>query len=212
MLRSVCSFVAAVVVATTMTACGGRSEPPAAPATTTRPAPGPQALSLGKTEVPLTVGRVRSPTGFEPAMTIAIGEPGWLSVHRYRDAFDVGQADPASDGPLVVVTVTLSPERGSAAALAAIRRRQPGARTTSGPARLAGQAARRLDVTRGDGPVYTSRDGTVALDAGGAATLRFLAADTDAGTLVVAVLVPAGRHKAQRMAAAQAVVDSLRLV
>ena len=65
-----------------------------------------------------------SPAGFEPALTFE--EPdGWSSVHRYADSFDVGVPNPASDGPLVVVTFSLAPEPDAQAALATVADRQP---------------------------------------------------------------------------------------
>ena len=67
-----------------------------------------QQLELGKTDLALLAGDVASPAGFEPAVTMTVGD-GWTSVHRYADAFDLGRPDPEQDRPLVVVAVTSPP-------------------------------------------------------------------------------------------------------
>jgi hypothetical protein len=91
---------------------------------------------------------VASPAGFEPALTFEVPD-GWSSVHRYADSFDVGVPDPASDGPLVVVTFSLAPETDAQAALAAIADRQPKAKVRTGGGSLLGTDVDRLGAGRG---------------------------------------------------------------
>ena len=198
------------------TACGGSSggegatQPSASP--TPPPSPTVQVLELGKSDLALEAGTVASPAGFEPALTFEVPD-GWSSVHRYADAFDVGVADPASDGPLVVVTFSLAPERDARAALAAVAHRQPKAKVRAGEGSLLGADVDRLDLVGGDGPAYSSRDSTLALDAAPGQTLHFLATDTaDAAgsALVVGVLMAANSGPAEQRLA-DALVDSGRL-
>jgi hypothetical protein len=75
-------------------------------------------------------------------------------VHRYADSFDAGVRDPASDGPLVVVTFSLAPEPDAQSALAAVADRQPKAKVRTGS--LLGADVDRLDLVGGSGPAYTS--------------------------------------------------------
>jgi hypothetical protein len=197
-------------------ACGGSTgeEGAAQPSGSSTPSSAPtvQVLELGKSDLALGAGTVASPAGFEPALTFEVPD-GWSSVHRYTDSFDVGVPDPASDGPLVVVTFSLAPEPDARAALAAVADRQPNAKVSAGEGSLLGAEVDRLDLVGGDGPAYTSRDSNLALDAAPGQTLRFVATDTPDGVgsaLVVGVLMAenAGPEE-QRLA--DALVESVRL-
>jgi hypothetical protein len=197
------------------TACGGSSggEGSARPSASRSPPPSPtvQVLELGKSDLALAAGTVASPAGFVPALTFEVPD-GWSSVHRYADSFDVGVPDPASDGPLVVVTFSLAPEPDARAALAAVADRQPKAKVMAGEGSLLGADVDRLDLVGGDGPAYTSRDSTLALDAAPGQRLHFLATDSaDAGSaLVVGVLMAVNAGPAEQRLA-DALVDSVRL-
>ncbi len=201
-------LVAALFCLTMLVSCGASDDPPAeVGSSTTPPSPTAQVLELGKTDVALEAGEVRSPAGFEPAVALDV-PAGWNSVHRYADVFDLGLPDPDSDAPLAVVVVSVAPEADAAGALAAVSDRQPDAELTD--ATLLGSPAQQLDVVGGEGPAYTTRDGNVALDAAPGQRLRLLAADTAGGALVVAVLVPGGTDAA--MAQAMTVVATARPV
>jgi hypothetical protein len=173
--RSRVALVAGLIAVLTLaTGCGGSGDDtagtresnsrstPATPSAT--PSLAGQWLELGKTDVALSRGLVRSPEGFAPALTFEVTD-GWSSVHRYADSFDVGLPDPDSDGPLVAVTFSVAPEPTGAAALAAIGDRVPTAKATSTSGELGGQQVGRLHLTGGVGTAFTSRDGSVSLDA-----------------------------------------------
>ena len=190
--------------------CGCAASSPVADRVTPAPrSPAPQALELGKGDLPLTAGEFSSPPGFVPSVRFTVG-PGWNSVHRYPDAFDVGRPDPEADRPLVLVAVSTPAQGDAAAALDAVAAAQPDADVKAGEVTLLGLAAHRLDVVGGTGPAYRSRDGGIALDAAAGPRLRFLAVDTDDGVLVVTVLVAEGASATAGLAAADAVVSSLR--
>jgi len=188
--------------------CGG-SGPIETDETRTSTAPIAQVLELGKDDVALRAGEVASPVGFTPGVTFTVGT-GWTSVHRYADAFDVGKADPAADRPLVLVTFSAPAEKDAAGALDTIAATQATGDVHQGNGTLLGGPAARLDVVGGSGPAYTSRDAGISLDAGPHQRLRFLATDTPDGVLVVGVLVADGPWGAAGLAAADAVVASLR--
>jgi hypothetical protein len=197
------------------TACGGSpggeaaTQPSAAVSSSpsSSPSPSVQVLELGKSDLALAAGTVASPAGFEPALTFEVPN-GWSSVHRYADSFDVGVPDPASDGPLVVVTFSLAPEPDARAALAAVADRQPKAKVRAGS--LLGADVDGLDLVGGDGPAYTSRDSNLALDAAPGQTLQFLADDISGSALVVGVLMAKNAGLAEQRLA-DALLDSVRL-
>jgi hypothetical protein len=212
MAASAGRVVPVLTVVLLATACGGSSggegdaRPTLSPPTSA-PSPTVQVLELGKSDLALQAGTVASPAGFEPALTFEVPDD-WSSVHRYADSFDVGVPDPASDGPLVVVTFSLAPEPDAAAALAAVADRQPKAKVSTGS--LLGADVDRLDLVGGSGPAYTSRDSNLALDAAPGQTLRFLAADADGSALVLGVLLAENAGPAEQRLA-DGLVDSVRL-
>ncbi len=219
MAASAAPVVTLLTVALLATACGGSSgaadaagaagaAQQSASSTASR-SPTVQVLELGKSDLALEAGTVASPAGFEPALTFEVPD-GWSSVHRYADSFDVGVPDPASDGPLVVVTFSLAPEPDARAALAAVADRQPTATVTAGEGSLLGTDVDRLDLVGGDGPAYTSRDSNLALDAAPGQTLHLLATDAGGAPLVVGVLMTASAGPAEQHLA-DALVDSVRL-
>jgi hypothetical protein len=201
--------VVAVAAVVLLAGCGGSSEARAGSPSPTAASPSAQVLAPGKSEEALAAGAVRSPDGFAPAVELDV-PPGWTSTHRYADAFDVGQADPTADAPLVVVAVTTAPEPDAAAALATVARRQAGADLTRGTGDLLGSPARSLEVVGGDGPAYGSKDGSIALDAVPGYRLRLLATDVDGSAVVVAVLVVDDERTEDLLAQADALVGSLR--
>jgi hypothetical protein len=201
-----------VAAALLLTACGGSSDAPSvetSPSPTATASPTTQVLQLGKSELTLTAGAVRSPDGFAPAVELDV-PAGWTSSHRYADAFDVGRADPSADAPLVVLAVTTAPEPDAAAALKAVAERQRGADLTRGTGDLLGSPARSLEVVGGDGPAYASRDGSIALDAVPGYRLRLLATDIGGAAVVVAVLVVDDERTEGLFAQADTLVGSLR--
>jgi hypothetical protein len=201
----------AVAVGLLLTGCGGSSDAtPTATSHSPTGSAGPtaQVLELGKSELTLDAGAVRSPDGFVPAVELEV-PAGWTSTHRYADAFDVGRPDPTADAPLVVVAVTTAPEPDAAAALTAVAERQRGADLTRRSGDLLGSPAQSLEVVGGDGPAYRSRDGSIALDAVPGYRLRLLATDVAGTALVVAVLVVDDDRTDDLLAQAEALVGSL---
>lgn len=203
------------VAAGLLAGCGGSDAPATAsspsPSRSAAASPTAQVLEPGKSELTLAAGAVRSPDGFTPAVELDV-PAGWTSSHRYADAFDVGQADPTADAPLVVVAVTTAPEPDAAAALAAVAERQRGADLTRGTSVLLGSPARSLEVVGGDGPAYGSRDGSIALDAVPGYRLRLLATDASGTAVVVAVLVVDDERTEDLLSEADALLDSLRAI
>jgi hypothetical protein len=132
--------VSLLALALLPSACGGSSDgegsgrPSASSTASSPPSPTVQVLELGKSDLALEAGTVASPAGFEPALTFEVPH-GWASVHRYADSFDVGVPDPASDGPLVVVTFSLAPEPAPARrwSWACCWPRTPGPRSSAWP-------------------------------------------------------------------------------
>jgi hypothetical protein len=129
---------------------------------TSDPAPPPppaQTLALGKEVVELHKGKAyRSPPGFEPQVTVEVRADGWISTHRSRDAFELSQPPSGEDAPLVVRAFVVPPEASGRDAIEAIKERaeEAGAEVDGGTS---------FTVTGGDGPLITSRDGGMALDA-----------------------------------------------
>ena len=159
------------------------------PSATTTPPP---ALTNGKDDEQVAPGSYLSPPGFEPELVLEVPS-GWTSVHRYGDAFDLGQPDPDRDAPLLAV-VLLRPAAASAqAALAAVRRKATGT-VVRVHGRVAGVEARGLDVVGGRGKLIDSAGGGIALDAQAGQRARVLAADVGGDPLVVVVVVPDGRR------------------
>ena len=178
-----------------LTGCGGGSSSARQeqrPASSAASEPSTPALTNGKGDEQVVAGTYLAPAGFEPGLLLDV-PAGWTSVHRYPDAFDLGQPDPDRDAPLLAV-VFMRPSEGSAdAALAAVRRRATG-QVTSVRDDLAGSAARGLDVVGGQGPLVTSADGGISLDAAPGQRARVLATEVAGEPLVVVVLVPDGRR------------------
>jgi hypothetical protein len=85
----------------------------------------------------------------------------------------------------------------------------PAADVTRGSGVLLGSNARTLLVAHGDGPAYSSRDGSVALDAVDGYQLRLTAADVEGAPVVVAVLLVDDERTADLLAQADALLGSL---
>jgi hypothetical protein len=191
-------------------ACGGGPGKPAASAPATAPAPTP--LPAGKSDLPLDPGRYVSPDGFVPRVTFTIADPGWRSVHRGADAFDVGLPDPARDAPLVAVVAgisTATSERHAADALlfAAGGRRAAKLNEHHG---LGGYGASRVDVRGGHGTVFTSRDQGIALDAAAGQRMRFYVAEVAGVVVVVGAVFRDGPRWEADLARAETVLQTIR--
>lgn len=185
--------------------CGGEGPSSDRPAAST-PVQPPE-LTNGKADEQVAAGTYLAPAGFEPGLRIDV-PAGWTSVHRYADAFDLGQPDPDRDAPLLAV-VFMRPAQASAdAALAAVRRRATGKVATM-QGELAGSRARGLDVSGGHGPLVASADGGIALDADPGMRARVLATEVAGDPLVVVVLVPNGRRWGELWPRAEKLLDGV---
>jgi hypothetical protein len=151
------TLVAMAAVVLAVGACGDDSpqeEPPSS-------APAPQVLALGKSTFALESGTAyESPRGFEPVVTVTANADGWVSTHRGLDAFDLSQPVPDADAALVVYAFVVPVEATAEEAVAAI-----GQRAEAAGAELEQTGDLTWTVTGGDGPLITSRDGGIALDA-----------------------------------------------
>ena len=140
-----------------------------------------------------------SPDGFAPRLHLTIPGEGWVSTHRGPDGFDIGQPVPDADAAMLVVAFLTPPEATSDEALQAIV-----GRAQDAGAELAGVPSRTIQITGGDGPLVTSRDAGIALDAvpDGYSTIE--ASDTDGGALLKVVWVPdaANLGQAEQLATA----------
>jgi hypothetical protein len=168
----------------------------------TPPAPPAQALPLGKSVVALHEGSTyRSPPGFDPQVTVEVRAAGWVSTHRSIDAFDLSQPLPGEDAPLVVYAVLVPPEGSERAAIDAIKERAEAA-----GAEVEGGTA--FTVTGGDGPLVTSRDNGIALDAVPGGYARFFVG-TSGEPYVTVLWVPdrAREDDAERLRTTLDVVD-----
>lgn len=149
----------------------GPSPAPSAPSPSAPPL---HVLDLGKSMVELEAGTLyRSPRGFAPQLTITVSADGWVSTHRGLDAFDVSQPAPGADTALAVYAFVVPPERSAEQAIAALRQRADAAGATL---EQTGDYYT-LQVTGGDGPLVTSRDGGIALDAVPTGYVRITADD-----------------------------------
>jgi hypothetical protein len=154
--------------------------------------PPPERLPTGKSDLAVAAGTYLSPDGFTPELTLDV-PAGWNSVHRDTDAFDLGKPDPNRDAPLVAIVVMRPRSATATGALAAVADAAGSAgRPVTG--RIGDLDADGFDVVGGHGQVLASAAGGIALDAAPGQRLRVLAADTDDGPVVVAVLVPDGAH------------------
>ena len=157
-------------------------------------------LATGKSALDLEDGKeYASPEGFAPELRLTIPGDGWVSTHRGADGFDVGQPVPDVDAALLVVAFLTAPEATPGEALQAIVGRGQDA-----GAEVDGVPSQTIHVTGGDGPLVTSRDAGIALDAvpDGYSTIE--ASDTDGGTLLEVVWVPdaANLDQAEQLATA----------
>ena len=149
-----------------------------------------ETLPLGKDDLALEAGTTyTSPDGFEPALHVTVPGPGWNSTHRGSDAFDIGRPVPGADAALVVVAFLTPQEASTEDALATLAQRAKDA-----GAKVDQANPSELHVNGGSGPLVTSRDGSIALDAvpDGYATIR--AAD---GPLLTVTWVPDAKNRKQ---------------
>ena len=216
MRRRVFALLLAVALAATSTSC---SDDDGGAATTEDSASSSQTASaeplpIGKDDLELDEGgSYLSPEGFVPRLRIDLTSAGWTSVHRGADGFDVGQAAPGRDAPLVAVTFLVPPEDSAEAALAAVRDHAGAAGSTvkelrdpSGPFGATG-----VDVRGGQGPLVASRDGGIALDAVPGGRLRVWATDVAGAPVLVVVLVPDASLFGATSAAVQQLLDAVSL-
>jgi hypothetical protein len=137
-------------------ACGDTSDPGDPPQYTP-----PSVLALGKSTLALHEGTYyRSPDGFCPSVELHVQGDGWVSTHRSTDAFDVSRPQTDADAPLVVQAFVIAPEASVDEAMAAVRQRAEDA-----GAEVVQDGDTGITVRGGDGPLITSRDGGIALDA-----------------------------------------------
>lgn len=174
------------------------------------PGPAPFVLPVGKADLPVGPGEVRSPDGFTPRVTMKLAGK-WTSVHRDTDAFDLGQPDPKRDAPLVAVVIA-RPDRTAAAELADIGRkaRSVGAHVMSGQLPLAGTTASYLDLRNGSGQVFGSAVGTIALDAAPKQRLRAIVTELAGEPIVALVLVPDATRWSAAWPDARALLATMR--
>jgi hypothetical protein len=168
-------------------------------------------LLLGKADLVLDAGTYSSPAGFEPGLRFELPE-SWDTVHRAVDAFDLSQPDPKQDAPLVAVVFSAPRAATVAEAVADLRRDGGAAARTAVDSTIGALSATSLDVVGGAGQVYESRDGTIALDAGPHAHLRFLVGGSAGHVLVVAVYAPDGSHWTAKWARALRVLKTVRVL
>jgi hypothetical protein len=196
-------------------ACGSDDDGAAVTTTTaTHPASGlPDVLPLGKTDLELQPGAHQSPEGFLPTLSFELEQPA-ISVHRYADAFDVAPQAPDGSGPvLIAVFATLDADADAVAADLRGAGAEAGADVTDGqPFDTLGVPSTVLDLEGGAGEVFTSRDGSISLDAGTGPLLRFVITDLDTQTLVVAFLVPEGADVERALPAGGVLLRTLRLL
>lgn len=190
--------LAAVCGSVVLSGCSSAS-PGAAPSAASSPAasssaPAAVALAVGKSMMPLSAGRYRSPEGFQPALNLTVPD-GWTSTHRGSDAFDLGKPDPARDAPLVAVVFFAPPAPTASAALAALRKVAATSGTlTTVTGDIGGVPAQGIDLDGGTGQLIASADNGIALDAAPGQRVRLLAADVAGRPLVVVILVPDGKQ------------------
>jgi hypothetical protein len=193
-MRTRVLLVAAVLTATTVSGCGGEDSKDAEPApSAAQESPEPELLASGKSLLELEDGKEYvSPSGFAPQLRLKIPGDGWVSTHRGADGFDVGQPVPDVDAALLVVAFLTAPEPTADQALQTISQRAEAAGAT-----VDGAGGPTLHVTGGDGPLVTSRDGGIALDAvpDGYSTIEVT--DTGGGTLLTVTWVPDAANQAQ---------------
>lgn len=191
-------YVAAVVCLVAgpgaLVGCGGSTPPSSSDrhVSSAPSEPGPPTLMNGKDDEQVEAGTYLAPAGFEPGLLLDV-PAGWTSVHRYADAFDLGQPDPDRDAPLLAVVFMRPSEPSARAALAGVRRRATG-EVAAVQGDLAGSDAQGLDVNGGRGQLVVSADDGIALDAAPGQRARVLAAEVGGEPLLVVVLVPDGHR------------------
>jgi hypothetical protein len=209
------AFLLAVALASTVTGCsddGGGAAPTTEDPPTSAQEAGAEPLPMGKDDLELDEGgSYLSPEGFVPQLRIDLTSAGWTSVHRGADGFDVGQADPDRDAPLVAVAFLVPPEDTAEAALAAVRDRADAAGGTVKELRdpLGPFGATGVDVRNGAGPLVASRDGGIALDAMPGGRARVWAADVAGAPILVVVLAPDASLFGATAGAVQQLLDSV---
>ena len=205
-MRTRVLLVAAVLTATTLSGCGNddrRSPSSRSPSSRSPSSRSPSSLRCcptGKSVLDLEDGKeYASPAGFAPELRLTIPGQGWVSTHRGADGFDVGQPVPDVDAAMLVVAFLTAPEATSDEALQAIV-----GRAEDAGAEVEGVPSKTIHVTGGDGPLVTSSEAGIALDAvpDGYSTIE--ATDTEGGTLLKVTWVPdaANRAEADQLAAA----------
>ena len=151
-----------------------------------------------------------SPEGFVPALRLDV-PAGWTSVHRGADGFDLGQADPDADAPLVAVAFLVPAEDTAQAALTGVRQNAEAAgghvQEIADPDSPFGATG--LDVRDGQGQMVSSRDGSIALDATPGARVQVFAADVAGAALLVVVYVPQATQFPSASGAVQQLLSSV---
>ena len=188
-MRTLLAVLLAAAAFTSACSSSGNQADGRSAAPSTAAAPKVKTLPLGKADLALKPDATyASPDGFTPALRITIPGDGWNSTHRGADAFDIGQPVPGVDAALLVVAFLTPQEASAEEALATIEQRakDAGAKIEKSPSGL--------KVNGGSGPLVTSRDASIALDAvpDGYATIR---ADDSDGTLLTVTWVPDAKNR-----------------
>jgi hypothetical protein len=208
-----------VVVGLALTGSAGCSSSPAAqddtsssPPTSDVSAARPHVLETGKGDLALAADTYSSPEGFTPPLQFTVTGDGWRSTHRGPDGFDASVPDPTKDAPLVAVVVVTPPEADASSAFDEILQnaRSAGSTTRRLSIDLAGVKASAVDVLDGDGPLVTSAEGGISLDAGVGQRSRVAVLEIDGHPMVVTIYVPDNRRWKAGLEAAMPILSSLR--
>jgi hypothetical protein len=224
MRRRLFALLLGISIASAAPSCSSDDDGGAVPATETSSA-GPDAANASSASTPETLpigkedleldegGSYLSPDGFVPELRIDLTQAGWTSVHRDTDGFDLGQANPDVDAPLVAVAFLVPTEDTPQAALDVVGQH---ADEAGGKVREAGGPvgpfmANGLDVRGGEGELVASRDGGIALDATPEGRVQVWAAQVDGAPILVVVYVPDATLWGSTEAAVQQLLGSVRL-
>jgi hypothetical protein len=195
--------------------CSSSREPGASSQTPPTSDAGPDqesVLETGKGDLVLEPNTYRSPEGFSPAVRFTVAVTGWRSTHRGPDGFDVSLPDPTRDAPLVAVVLVIPPETDAPSAFRAVLHN---ARTAGSTVRrlsmdLAGSEAGVVDVFDGAGPLVSSAQHGISLDAGAGQRSRVAVLEMEGRPVVLTIYVPNGTRWHDALESAMPILTSLR--
>ncbi|MDT7571271.1 MAG: hypothetical protein QOE05_1445 [Actinomycetota bacterium] len=206
-VRRVGAFALVVIVAA---GCGGSSGGSLTTTSSTGPVARPEVarvLPTAKDLLALEATTYRSPEGFVPSITVEV-PAGWSSVHRYDDAFDITQPDPARDAPAVAV-IWMTPDAPTAGAALGRLKGVAGAAAHPVTGRIGTTDALGMDVTDGTGTLVESVRKGISIDAAEGQRVRVLGADVGGKPLLVLILVPVAADWDAQLAKALPLVESV---